>query len=187
MTLAVCIANGPSLTSEDVEYCRGRAKIYAVKESVTLCPWADVLYAADTDWWERHQGYADFKGERWTVSAEAGLKWGINVIDYDSALKWSDTPGLLATGGNSGFQALNKAVLDGASKVLLLGFDMGHEPGKPKHWWTGKIKRETRASHYHEWIPKFNAAAPLIQVPVVNVSRETRLECFPRLGLRDVL
>jgi hypothetical protein len=187
VTVAVCIANGPSLSPEDVEYCRRRAKIYAVKESVTLCPWADVLYAADTDWWERYQGYPAFAGEKWTVSAEAGKKWGINTLQYESGLAWSTIPGLLATGGNSGFQALNLAVLQGASQVLLLGFDMGHAAGKPKHWWTGQITRESRTSNYDEWIKKFRNAAPLIPVPVVNVSRETRLDCFPRAELRDVL
>ena len=37
---------------------------------------------------------------------------------------FSTTPGLIHQGQNSGYQALNLAVLWGAAKVLLLGYDM---------------------------------------------------------------
>jgi hypothetical protein len=181
---AICIANGTSLTKEDVEYCKGRGKIYAVKESVNLCPWADVLYSADTDWWEHYNGYDYFAGERWTVSHEASKKWGINHIDYDSSLVWG-TANILATGGNSGFQALNLAVMQGATEVILLGYDMGHPPDR-KHWWTGKITRPIRCSNYADWITKFDKASKVIPVPVLNATRNSALNCFPKVNLRDV-
>lgn len=185
MHTAICIASGPSLTKEDVEFCQGRGKVYAVKECKDLAPWADVLYAADTDWWERLNGVPDFAGERWTVSQEAAKKYGINVIDYKPQDKWSNDSSWIATGGNSGFQAINLAVLQGASRVILLGYDMGHEHGSPKHWWTGKQERPVRTSNYKDWIEHFNKAAPLIPVPVINASRRTALNCFVRMSLQD--
>jgi hypothetical protein len=182
---AICIATGTSLTKEDVEYCKGKAKIYAIKESVTLCPWADVLYSADTDWWEFYKGYPDFKGEKWTVSAEASKKWGLNHVEYDSSLVWGNA-NILATGGNSGFQTLNLAVMHGATEVILLGYDMGH-PTERKHWWTGEIKRPIRPSNYEDWIKKFHAASKVIPVPVLNATRNSALTCFPKVELRDVI
>lgn len=187
METAVCIANGPSLCKEDAEYCRDKASIYAVKEAVVLCPWADALYAADTDWWDAHRGYSVFNGEKWTVSNAAADRYGLNHVLGRSDRVWSDVQGEIATGGNSGFQALNLAALHGAKRIILIGYDMGHEKDKPKHWWTGKILRQTRGSDYKKWIEHMNKAAPHIGAEVINCSRVTNLTCFKKADLRDVL
>lgn len=185
---AICIASGPSLTKEDVEYCRGKGRVYVVKECRVLAPWADVLYAADTDWWELNKGAPDFAGDKWTVSEEAAKKYGLSHIVYDTELLWSNKPGLIATGGNSGFQAVNLAVLQGAKRVILLGFDMGYDRRKQdKHWWEKQIDRKSRPSNYEMWIAHFNKASKIIPVPVFNASRLSALECFPRVTVHDVL
>ena len=189
MHTAVCIASGASLTKEDVEFCKGKAKVYAVKECRHLAPWADVLYAADQDWWELNKGCPDFAGEKWTVCEQGdekvALKYGLNYLHFKPNDKWSFDPTYLATGGNSGFQAVNLAVLQGAARVILLGYDMGHEHGTPKHWWTGQYERPIRSSNFQEWIEKFNAAAPLIPVPVLNATRKTNLRCFARVPIEE--
>lgn len=182
---AICIASGSSLTKEDVDLCRGAGKVYAVKECVKLAPWADVLYAADGDWWENYKGMTDFQGDRWTVDVAAAKKYGLNCIDYINTCNWSNDPAYIATGGNSGFQALNLAVLQGAGRVILLGYDMGFTTNK--HWWTGTLKREVRSSDYNFWIKRFCAAVPFIPAPVINCTRGGYLECFPRMDLADAL
>jgi hypothetical protein len=54
--IVVCVASGHSLTKEDVEYCKGKAKVYIVNDGYKLAPWADLLYAAHTDRdWETTQ------------------------------------------------------------------------------------------------------------------------------------
>ena len=59
----VCLASGPSLTTEDVAYVRGRATVIAVNDAVRLAPWADVLYSNDSTWWLRNRAwYWDFLG-----------------------------------------------------------------------------------------------------------------------------
>jgi hypothetical protein len=184
MVIAICIASGASLKKEDVEYCRGKGKVYAVKECWKLAPWADVLYAADDDWWDHYDGVKEFQGERWTCNERAAQRHGINHIPYNSDLVWG-TDNVIATGGNSGFQALNLAVMQGAEKVILLGYDMGFHGNK--HWWTGQFKRNIRPSNYDDWIKKFNKAAPLIPVPVINCTRETALSCFERMPLHEAL
>ena len=90
--IVVCVASGPSLIQEDIEYCKGKAKIYVVNDCHKIAPFADLLYAADTQWWEYYNGVPDFNGEKWTVSHEAHLKFGINRIDYKPQEKWSDSP-----------------------------------------------------------------------------------------------
>lgn len=188
---AVCIAGGPSLTPDDVAYCKDKgAAIYAVKEVGLIAPWANVLYAADTDWWVKHpERWQAFKGEKWTCSERAcQLFAALNHIGAKSDLIWSDNPDFLATGGNSGFQALNMAVLRGAERVILLGYDYGFDKTiSDKHWWEEDYPRHSRWSNYAQWNKRMAAAADLITVPVLNASRQTTITCFPRDDIRNLL
>ena len=184
MKTAICIANGSSLTADDVEYCRGKGTVYAIKEAMFLAPWADCLYAADGDWWDTYKGCPDFKGEKITVAVREAEKYGLTLYQYDPKLVWG-LDNIIATGGNSGFQTVNIATLRGAERVILLGFDMGHKANK--HWWTGKYKRDVRPSNYKDWIEKFKKASSIIPAKVINCTRETALDCFERADLRGVL
>lgn len=187
MKTAICIASGPSLTQADVDMCRGKGKVYVVKECRHLAPWADVLYAADTDWWDDQNGAKDFAGERWTVSVEAAQKFGLNYIEARTDWLWSTTKGKVATGGNSGFQIINMAALDGAERIILLGYDMGHSAGQNKHWWDDDHPRESRYSNYALWMQHMAKAAKYIEIPVLNASRESAIKTFPRVDLATVL
>lgn len=189
MNTAIIIASGPSLTIEDVEYCRGKGRVYAVKEAALMAPWADVLYAADHDWWKLHQDrWQGFAGEKWTVSWDVAQEFGLKYIAAKSEWKWSTDPNAVATGGNSGFQALNLAVLQGAERVILLGFDYGYDPAiHTKHWWDKKFPRHSWDSNYAGWNHRLADAVPLIPVPVLNASRLTSINCLPKIKLEDVL
>ena len=123
---AVIIAGGPSLTQEDVDRCAGsNRRIYCVNDAYRMAPWAEVLYACDGDWWDVHGGVPGFEGERWTTNHEASIKYGLNYVAGGHDLIFSDRPGYITYGGNSGFQTLNLAYLQGMHDILLLGFDMG--------------------------------------------------------------
>lgn len=181
MEIAACIATGPSLTQADVDYCKGKARVYAVNDVYKIAPWADILYAADDSWWDHHGGVPDFQGQKYTVNPDAAKKFGLNFIDCKSTIDWSDNPAFIATGGNSGFQAMNLAALHGAEKIILLGFDYGFK-GK-KHFFGEHPKPIDRPSDYHTWLKKINKAALHIKIPVVNCSRESAINCFPRKSL----
>lgn len=188
MTRAIIIANGPSLTREDVEACRGHGAIYAVKEAMHLAPWADVLYSADIEWWQKMKGAKDFAGERWSCAPNCWKMFGVYPIAYNSGL-WSEEQGTIAGGGNSGWQAMNLAYLQGATEILLLGFDYGHEGGLKKHWFDDdrELQRYSWASNWQLWRDHAAKAAPLIKIPVINCTRGGHLEAFPRASLSQVL
>lgn len=183
MTTAICIATGPSLTKSDVEQCRGRGMVYAVKEAIAFAPWADVVYAADEDWWILRDGLPKFEGEKWTCNEPAARRYNLNHVDIDCDAAWGEGD-VIASGGHSGFQAINLAVMHGATKVILLGYDM-QRVGIQKHFYDAMpgLSRNSRASNYKQWLQRFRAAAPLIPVPVINASRESAIDCFPRMTL----
>lgn len=186
MTTAICIASGPSLTRDDVDFCKGKGKIYAVKEAHILAPWADVLYCADDDWIDNKKGVPDFAGEKWSVNDRAKSRWGWNHVFGTSSIDWGDDISCIAYGGNSGFQAINLAVVQGASKVILLGYDYGFT--RRKHFYDGTAHdRVSRFSNYPDWLTRIDRAAKLIPVPVINCSSASAIKCFPRMSIREAL
>ncbi len=185
---AICIASGPSVTPQDIEYCRGKGKIYVINEMIFTVPFADVLYAADPDWWNAYRGCQHFDGEKWTQCLKTANKWNLNHIQLDRNALWSNTPGVIASGRNSGFQALNFAVLCGAEKVVLLGYDMGSGPAQQKHSFDNELTPKIiRESNYPAWIKHFHKAAPQIPVPVYNASQQSKLECFEKVNLKEII
>lgn len=183
----VVVASGPSLTAEDVNYCRGKAAVVVVNDNYKLAPWADVLYAADPEWWDHHQGVQGFKGLRVTQDAGAAMRWRLHYLESRQAPGFSLEPGIVHRGDNSGFQALNLAVIAECSPIVLLGFDMKMS-GSKRHWFGDHPGALNKASPYQHFAAAFNEAAfrhPQLQI--VNATRDTALECWPRVELRDVI
>ena len=180
---AICIASGPSLTIEDIEKCRlsGRA-VYVVNDVYKVAPWGTVLYAGDGDWWDLHEGIPEFEGARWTTNDAAAKKWGLHHMPgTNQGLFHTEPP--MCYGKNSGFQAINLAYLHGYRDIWLLGYDMGHEPNTPKHFFGEHPQKINRISQYPAWIEHFRKAAPIMAengLKVTNMSRKTALECFER-------
>jgi hypothetical protein len=182
----VVVASGPSLTADDVDYCRNRAAVIVVNDNYKLAPWADVLYAADPEWWDLHQGAASFNGLRVTQDAGAARRWRLHYIESVDRQGFSLEPGRIHRGDNSGFQAVNLAVLANCSPIVLLGFDM--KMGAKRHWFGDHPGALNKASPYQLFASAFNEASQRQpDLEILNATRETALECYPRVELRAVI
>lgn len=185
----VCIAGGPSLTAEDVAYCRGRARVVAVNNAHRLAPWADVLYACDAAWWRWADGAPGFTGLK--VGLELVAFADVHVLKHRRDAGLDLDPRHLATGRNGGYQAINLAVHLGASRVILLGYDMRPD-GNRLHWHgrhPGPLNNpdESRFRVWRELFPTLVLDLQRVGVDVLNASRVSALSCFPRVRLEDVL
>lgn len=200
----VIAAAGPSITQEQVDHARSKARVVAINESWRLAPWADALYACDWQWWlERAPLGEDFAGLRIIGrKPSAGDRVGLSPAERTVAdlllhadvrvgpeMVW-DGPHI-ACGGNGAFQAVNLfARYSGVRRFVLLGVDC-HSPGN--HWHGRHTHR--RAKHTNElgikgWIRSWENAArdlPGRGVEVINCSPGSALTCFPILDMRDVL
>jgi hypothetical protein len=113
----------------------------------------------------------------------------VEVEDHDRLL--FDEPGVIGSGGNSGFQALNLAAQFGAARVLLIGFDM--HSGNGVHWYGRNVGRDMRNPidhNYLRWRAAFNKQSRVLRamgIEVVNASPDSALVCFERRGIEDVL
>lgn len=195
----VSIASGPSLTEDDVKLVRvwrdadpDMRKVIVVNTTFRLAPWADVLYSADNDWWGNYyqEAASTFKGELWSVESEKN-DTRLNVKRFKPAFGngLCQLPNTINSGGNSGYQALGAAHIWGASRIVLLGYDMQLTAGKT-HWHGDHPKPLRQPRQFGRWVAAFNHIAHdfrVIGVEVVNCSRDTALTCFPREELDRAL
>ena len=99
-------------------------------------------------------------------------------------------PEYLVTGSNSGYQALNLAVLAGAKTIILIGYD-GHtpKPGEKTHWFGDHPRREPDAV-FPLYVQSFKAAAKAIKaagVRVINCSPNSAIDVFEKMDITDAL
>jgi len=186
----VILGGGPSLTGKDVDYCKGKARIMAINNAYLIAPWADVLYACDSLWWSHHQPYlTTFSGQKWTCSKEAGDRYKLNCVAYKFETSVSFRPGIIHLGSNSGFQALNLAVLFGVRRIILLGYDMSNQDGNT-HWHGNHPVGLRKSSDYQDFIAAFNSAfwdLTRAGIEVINCSRFSKLLCFRREVITNVI
>lgn len=133
----------------------------------------------------------EFAGELWSQvprHAKSRTPLSPHVPEFGLKFKYgARLPGLgkydLHYGDNSGYQAINLAYLLGATKIVLLGYDMQMTGGKA-HWHTDHQKPlNAGGSDLEHWAKLFpQLAIDLAQegIEVVNCTRETALTCFKR-------
>ena len=153
------------------------------------------LYACDYRWWKFHIGcIADqYNGTCWTQDIaweEDGkpvdpAQWGIKQLISLDEQGLSRKQGTIYRGGNSGYQATNLAYLMGATRIILIGVDL--MMNGQRHWFGDHPKGVGLASNYHNFITYFRTIDPAeYGIEILNCSRETALDAFPRHHLEDV-
>lgn len=178
------IATGPSLHDDDVEYIRqarldGRLQgVIGVNNApFDKCPWADALVAFDSSFL---LAYAD------EVEKFQGKVYSRHQLRKSIVFK----PPM--TSCNSGLLAMFVAkTVYKADRIILTGFDMGIAPDGKRHYFgdhtrknrgiTLKNTSEQRFRIHREQFRHFSGAE------VINCSRVSALEIFPKAELRDIL
>lgn len=164
-----------------------------VNSSHRLAPWADALHAGDARWWRTGDvpSLDEFEGERWTLDPELAHDPNMHQIEGIDEPGISEHPGRIHTGGNSGYQAIGLAALWGASRIVLLGYDMG-AAGR-LHWHADHDARNLgnpTHTQFAQWRARLTVAARDLRrlgVEVVNCSRASTLTCFERDDLAHTL
>jgi hypothetical protein len=129
----------------------------------------------DREWWQTYRAELDsvFVGDRFSNNSHAGNYRTTRISQNCYA--------------NSGAGAIVTAALGGASKIILLGYDCQKTGGK-SHWHGDHPKHLGNASRIDGWKQKFSELSKYYaKIEILNASRETALECFPRVELEDAL
>lgn len=184
MTTWACIATGPSLRFDDLEYVRERGwKIATCNNAVNYCPDTSLHHAHDYRWWRAYYELARQTGATLTTTNRtAAREFKLRHFRFQRGGRWQDAPDAVAAGGPlSGLQLIQLAVkLGGASRVILLGYDMQHTGGMahchgdhPAGW--------RNADDLGDKLRHFKDLAMTSPVPIINCTRETAIDCFPRM------
>lgn len=152
-----------------------------------------MLYFADAKWWRWHKDRPEFQ-------AFAGIKCSIENTGAqieDGAIHMlrnggpeglSTDPQALRTGQNSGYQAINFALLAGAETVLLLGYDGKVAKDGKTHFFGHHAERE-QPYVYDLYRKALRKLPPLLgqEVKVINCSPDSAVDCFPKMDLEQAL
>ena len=167
-----------------------------VQDAYRVMPWADALYGCDARWWNEHKGCMDFQGERWSShddgkgtannKTQVANDYGVNLVKGEPGAGFSTNQGLIHYGDNSGFQALNLAVLFGSPYIVLVGYDMRHVGGK-SHFFGDHPKPLFQRNEYESFAKKFDKAPPPEGVQIINATPGSALTCYPAMGLEEAL
>lgn len=162
-----------------------------INTSFKLAPWADYLYACDEAWWTKYHGEAlkEFSGEFWTQDERARRLERMHHVHGERRSGLCRQKGKIHFGGNSGYQAINLAYHFGATRMILLGYDMQRTGGR-SHWHGDHPSGLSRHSPLEDWVVQFRSLAADLKhdgIGVVNASRETALTCFERKDLEAAL
>lgn len=170
MSTFAVLATGPSMSQATADAVRGRARVIVVSDAYRLAPWADALVSSDRAWWAAHPEAHQFAGRKFS---------GIKVDGCEQVRR---TPPL-KSGSNSGLLACDLATQLGATRILLLGFDMqgshffGPHPEPLKN--TQPARFEGFRAQFAKWRPA--------GVKVLNCTPGSALRCFPSMNLEAAL
>lgn len=189
---AVVIASGPSLTQDQVDFVRGRARVIAINDNYRRALWADVHYFCDPRWYGWHKDEPEwdrFEGFRVTLQTATNVNLGFPTMHNHGRDGLCRLPHGLHTGRNSGHQAVNLAYHFGVARIVLIGFDCKPGPNNETHWF-GNHPTETRPSIFRsaflpQW-PKIAADLAEQGVEVINATIDTAITCFPCMTLGEI-
>lgn len=201
----IVAATGPSLTPELIQKVRmtrwlEQWRVIAVNDAYKVMPWADAMFACDNHWWDENKTCEGFAGEKWAShetdndpSMAAGNdkrviadKYGINIVRGECGEEFSFDPEFIRYGWNSGFQAVNLALLFGCRQIVLVGFDMRFVDGK-SHFFGDHKLRQSPESAYQNFARKFAIAAEKLpaDVKIINATPGSAMKCFPIMSFED--
>jgi len=182
---AVVIGGGASLTRQDCEYAeQSGAVLIGVNNAFQIAD-VDILYASDHPFIKKHWDALRTIRGLVVTQIHANCKPIDRDCFYVEGQHGTDMRSKrLSFGGNSGFAAVHLASLWGAGQIVLLGFDMGVKDGK-RHWFGDHPEGLRQPNNFGSWVSQFNGAN--CPTPVVNCSRWTALECFPKSTIQEVL
>lgn len=187
-TVAI-LCSGPSLKQQDIDLVRGRCRVIAINDTYRLAPWADILYACDSRWWDCNPQALNFAGLKICLD-DCTTYPVVRIMKRSGHTGFDDDPGTLRTGSNSGYQATHLAAHLGATRIILLGADMRSIGRGRSHFFGDHAPPLRNDSPYEAFVQNFRTLAPeLVKrgISVVNCTPGSALDCFPIMALADAL
>jgi hypothetical protein len=204
MQTVVVLGAGPSLCAEDVDRVLDApdTHVIAVNDAWRLTGRrADILYAADAQWW-RWLAAANVTDDQLPpvlLAAQPDAKTyrpSVQILTTKRGDGISLAPGMIYSGGHGGHQAINVAALLWPSRIVLLGFDMQADPATGQHHFFGEhpydVGHQPPHCRYGARLKSFEglrSGLDAVGIQIINCSRRTAIDpdVIPRGSLAEVL
>lgn len=199
----ICIGTGPSLAQQQIETAKGKGWLFGCNNVWELTALA-VHYACNLQWWDHYWPQAQSSpGEKWTTNAEAARKYGLEWIAEKNAPGLSTDDRIVHHGHGSGYTLVNLAYLMGASRIVLLGYDLKYAPdysgyscsvgSSPRHYF-GEYpeplqhwpKVKVHNGVHVELLDLYRSVAKQGAVEILNATHDSAIDCFPRVSIDAV-
>ena len=148
----------------------------------------DLVFFGDEKWWNYHRAnLQQFKNPIITnhpnLKDVSGVTWCPRSKDgfHRHSIGWN---------GNTGAAAINLALLLGAQRILLLGYDMELDPDGGSNWYPTTYTPAT-AEHYQLYSQSLEKHVCDIEqkwpnVSILNLNPQSKLEVFEKCYWNDI-
>jgi hypothetical protein len=175
------IGGGPSLKGMDERLNALQGPVLAVNDAYKFQS-ATHLYFGDDMWYHHHKkDLRRFRSKIFTTS-NISARGIVNLRKSTDPI--STDPGALAFNLNSGYAAINLALLCGAKSIILLGFDMCRDEEGDTNW--HENIRYVTEDTYVGFISRSQSLKTAIgrhfpKVEILNANMASKLDAFPKV------
>lgn len=171
--------------------------VIGVNLSFMLGNWVSVLYFCDKSFYRVYRNQINsFRNLKVTCVNSIERKLlpttrNIKRMKRDNKLGLSEKKDTICWNHNSGAAAINFAIHTGAKRILLLGFDMQPLGGRT-HWHEGfqnytKPTGDVVFERFLKVFPQLAKDAKAKGIEILNVNKDSAIDVFKKVDLKDVL
>ena len=189
---AFVIGGGPSLIGFDWDLI-SKHRIVGVNDAYLLGPFIDYNIFGDNVWFKHHRDDMPHATCIHVGAIEKPLD-GYPFVNWMVRVqrRHSESPGHIGWYGNTGLSGICLAVLLGATRICLLGFDMKLDEDTGEANWHDNPLNGPNANVYPRFIEAGKALAESLRiarpdVTVLNCNPDSALDAFERVTLESVL
>lgn len=176
--------------------------VIGVNMAFKIGNWVDMVFWGDKKWYLTNRAaVASFKGLKVTCHPyfangrfpNEGIK---NVLKDTARSKGiSQRPNSVSWNANSGSAAISIAAHMGATKIILVGFDMKLDVGFKQHWHSeygamnrkGATPKSLPFNRHLSGFPHIARDALRMGITIINACPDSAIACFPRMSVKDIL
>ena len=181
------LGGGPSLLNNDLTLIH-KERCIGVNNSVFLGDWVDICWFGDVKWWNWHKArLRDYKGLIVTCNMKM-RKWKrMKTLSRGKPQGIDERATHVSWNRNSGASAINLAYHFGASRVVLLGFDMQRVNDK-KNWHDDhKEKRHDPFPRHLRPFGQIARDAMSLDLEIINATPGSAIKQFPIMSLNNLI
>lgn len=172
--------------------------VIAVNVAYLIGDWIDIVFFGDGGFFLKHQeALSKFSGLKVSCSPKTNdVNWIKHLPrDKSHSRGLTSNPKKVSWNGNSGSAAINLAAHTGAKRIILLGFDMKVDDIGKQHWHDiyGRFasrneRKKGMPFHRHlRGFPEMAKDAKRMGVEILNACPDSKIECFRKVAVKELL